>query len=104
MFIDPDPVQLDASIKVGASCVELHTGHFADAESDEESSDREFELIRKAVVYGKKRGLKVNAGHGLHYHNVERIAVDSRYYLTSISDIQLSPGRCLPGLLMLYVK
>ncbi|MGB5767147.1 MAG: pyridoxine 5'-phosphate synthase, partial [Arenicellales bacterium] len=83
MFIDPDPDQLDASIKVGASCVELHTGHFADAES-EESSDREFELIREAVVYGKKRGLKVNAGHGLHYHNVERIAS-----IAGVSDLNI---------------
>jgi pyridoxine 5-phosphate synthase len=83
MFIDPDPDQLDASIKVGASCVELHTGHFADAVS-EESSDREFELIREAVVYGKKRGLKVNAGHGLHYHNVERIAS-----IAGVSDLNI---------------
>ena len=73
MFIDPDPAQLDASIKVGASCVELHTGHFADAEN-EASSEREFESIKKAVAYGKEQGLKVNAGHGLHYHNVQRIA------------------------------
>lgn len=83
MFIDPDPDQLDASIKAGASCVELHTGHFADAVS-EESSDREFELIREAVVYGKKHGLKVNAGHGLHYHNVERIAS-----IAGISDLNI---------------
>jgi pyridoxine 5-phosphate synthase len=63
--------------------VELHTGHFADAVS-EESSDREFELIREAVVYGKKRGLKVNAGHGLHYHNVERIAS-----IAGVSDLNI---------------
>lgn len=83
MFIDPDPSQLDASIKVGATCVELHTGHFADAETDE-SSDREFESIRQAVVYGKQHGLKVNAGHGLHYHNVERIAA-----IAGLSDLNI---------------
>jgi len=83
MFIDPDPSQLDASIKVGATCVELHTGHFAGAETDE-SSDREFESIRQAVVYGKQHGLKVNAGHGLHYHNVERIAA-----IAGLSDLNI---------------
>ncbi len=73
LFIDPDPEQLDASINAGVKGVELHTGHFADAETDE-AADREFQSIVEAVDYGKSRGLKVNAGHGLHYHNVERIA------------------------------
>jgi pyridoxine 5-phosphate synthase len=83
LFVDPDPAQLDASIKSGATVVELHTGHYADAETDE-SCEREFESIREAVVYGRSRGLKVNAGHGLHYHNVERIAA-----ITGLSDLNI---------------
>ena len=51
----------------------MHTGHYADAETDE-LCDREFELIREAVDYGLSKGLKVNAGHGLHYHNVQKVA------------------------------
>ena len=73
LFIDPDRSQLDASIDAGAEVVELHTGHYADAETDE-LCDREFELIRDAVDYGLSKGLKVNAGHGLHYHNVQKVA------------------------------
>lgn len=83
LFIDPDQTQLDASIKVGATCVELHTGHFADAGNDD-IADSEFESIRVAVDYGKQHGLKVNAGHGLHYHNVERIAA-----IAGLSDLNI---------------
>ena len=73
LFIDPDPTQLDAAINAGAKVVELHTGHFADAETDD-VANRELQSIADAVDYGKSRGLKVNAGHGLHYHNVVRVA------------------------------
>jgi len=83
LFIDPDPAQLDAAIDAGAKVIELHTGHFADAETDE-ASDREFQSIAEAVDYGKSRGLKVNAGHGLHYHNVERIAA-----IKGLSDLNI---------------
>jgi len=83
IFIDPDPAQLDASINAGVNVVELHTGHFADAETDE-ATNREFQSILEAVDYGKSRGLKVNAGHGLHYHNVERIAA-----IKGISDLNI---------------
>ena len=83
LFIDPDPAQLDASISAGVKVVELHTGHFADAETDE-VTNREFQSIVEAVDYGKSRGLKVNAGHGLHYHNVERIAA-----IKGLSDLNI---------------
>jgi pyridoxine 5-phosphate synthase len=73
LFIDPEKDQLDASIDAGASVVELHTGHFADAKTDE-LCDRELESIWQAVDYGRSKGLKVNAGHGLHYQNVQRVA------------------------------
>ncbi|MEA1888178.1 MAG: pyridoxine 5'-phosphate synthase [Pseudomonadota bacterium] len=83
LFIDPDPAQLDASINAGVRVVELHTGHFADAGTGEEANS-EFQLIAEAVAYGKSRGLKVNAGHGLHYHNVQQIAA-----IKGISDLNI---------------
>jgi len=73
LFIDPDEAQLDASKAAGAPVVELHTGCFADAES-ESASETELGRIKNAVVHGVALGLRVNAGHGLHYHNVHRIA------------------------------
>ena len=73
LFIDADPRQVEAAKSVGAPCIEIHTGHFADAEN---TSDREaeFKKISDAVCLGDEIGLQVNAGHGLHYHNVQAIA------------------------------
>jgi len=73
LFIDADEKQLDAAKAVGAPVVEIHTGKYADADS---VPAREFELARihNAAVYAHSLGLQVNAGHGLHYHNVQAIA------------------------------
>lgn len=73
LFIGPDHRQLDAAKAAGAPVIEIHTGHFADAATAEEGQ-RELERIQSAVVYGTQLGIKVNAGHGLHYHNVQKIA------------------------------
>ncbi len=73
LFIDPDPEQLDASHACGARVVELHTGTFSDA-VDEEEQTRELARIAAAAEYGSKLGLRIHAGHGLHYHNVQPIA------------------------------
>jgi pyridoxine 5-phosphate synthase len=73
LFIDPEPEQLDASRACGARVVELHTGTFADA-VDEEAQTRELARIAAAAEYGTKLGLRIHAGHGLHYHNVQPIA------------------------------
>jgi len=73
LFIDPDPEQIVASAEAGATVIEIHTGRFADAETPDER-DTEFARICQAVNEGVKAGLHVNAGHGLHYHNVEAIA------------------------------
>ncbi len=73
LFIDADKAQLAASRDAGAPVVEIHTGRFADAESAAEQA-QELERIREAVAYGLQIGLQVNAGHGLHYHNVQEIA------------------------------
>lgn len=74
LFIGPDIKQIDAAKKAGAPVVEIHTGAFADAE-DDEAKAAELARIKKAVAHANKLGLVVNAGHGLHYHNVHEIAV-----------------------------
>ncbi len=73
LFIDPDEEQIDAAVATGAPVVELHTGAYAEA-SDIHERERELERIIKAAAYGSRKGLIVNAGHGLHYHNVQPIA------------------------------
>lgn len=73
LFIDPEIHQLEAAKSAGAPVVEIHTGRFADAE-DEAQAARELARIRAAVEKGRALGLAVNAGHGLHYHNVQAIA------------------------------
>jgi pyridoxine 5-phosphate synthase len=72
LFIDPDPRQLDAAVRVGAPVVELHTGTYADADGATQAA--ELQRIVESAAYGKKIGLIVNAGHGLHYENVKPIA------------------------------
>lgn len=83
LFIDADPAQVEASKAVGAPCIEIHTGHFADAESPAEVA-LEFEKVRAAVQLGNDIGLHVNAGHGLHYHNVQSIAA-----LTAVRELNI---------------
>lgn len=73
LFIDADPAQIDAAVSCGAPVIELHTGCYADA-PDPGAQGRELERIRAAVNYAAGRGLKVNAGHGLHFGNVAAIA------------------------------
>jgi len=73
LFIDADPQQLEAAVAVGAPVVEIHTGHYADAGNSEDCLS-ELEKVKKAVIYGQGLGLQMNAGHGLHYHNVQGIA------------------------------
>ncbi|AIO42331.1 pyridoxine 5'-phosphate synthase [Burkholderia sp. AU19243] len=73
LFIDPDETQIRAAHEAGAPVVELHTGRYADAH-DEAEQQREYERIVAGVQAGAQLGLKVNAGHGLHYTNVQQIA------------------------------
>lgn len=73
LFIAPDLEQIDAAAKIGAQVIELHTGTFADAET-EKDQDEELARIERALHHAKDAKLVVNAGHGLHYHNVHHIA------------------------------
>jgi pyridoxine 5-phosphate synthase len=72
LFIDADNEQIKASADVGAPVIELHTGRYADTEGA--AQQHEFERIRQAVAIGVTHRFKVNAGHGLHYTNVQAIA------------------------------
>lgn len=73
LFIDAEEQQIEASRRIGAPAIELHTGRYADALTPAESA-RELARIRDGVACGLAHGLIVNAGHGLHYHNVEPVA------------------------------
>lgn len=72
LFIDPDPAQIQAAVEAGAPVVELHTGAYAEASGD--AAKAEYARIVAAAEVACEAGLTVNAGHGLHYHNVEAIA------------------------------
>ncbi|QCP60502.1 pyridoxine 5'-phosphate synthase [Pantoea sp. SO10] len=73
LFIDADHRQIEAAVASGAPYIEIHTGAYAEAP---EGLARQAELsrIRKAATFAASLGLKVNAGHGLTYHNVQPIA------------------------------
>ena len=73
LFIDADPLQIEAAKAVGADFVEIHTGHYADARNELEAA-RLFEKIVTAVKQAAALGLRVNAGHGLNYVNIKRFA------------------------------
>lgn len=72
LFIDPDTAQVEAAASVGAPVIELHTGAYAAASG--EAARAEHARIAAAAARAVELGLTVNAGHGLHYHNVEAIA------------------------------
>ena len=72
LFIDAEEDQIRAAAELGAPVIELHTGRYAEA--DDASLQHELERIRQGVDIGLSQGLQVNAGHGLHYTNVQAIA------------------------------
>ena len=82
LFINADTAQIDAAKAAGAPVIELHTGHYADTAGEQQQV--ELRRIGEAVEYGKRIGLKVNAGHGLNYDNVGPIAA-----LTGITELNI---------------
>lgn len=72
LFINADPLQIDAAARASAPVIEIHTGGYADAHTSQAQAEQ-FAAIQKAVDLGIALGLKVNAGHGLHYGNVQAI-------------------------------
>ena len=73
LFIDADLSQIEAAKRCGAPVIEIHTGHFADAGNHDDAL-KQLKKIIEAVEVAHDLGLQVNAGHGLHYHNVQAIA------------------------------
>jgi pyridoxine 5-phosphate synthase len=83
LFIDADHRQIDAAVAVGAPYIEIHTGAYAEAQGDL-AIQAELKRIAKAATYAASKGLKVNAGHGLTYHNVQPIAALPEMYELNI--------------------
>ncbi|HKJ22482.1 MAG TPA: pyridoxine 5'-phosphate synthase [Gammaproteobacteria bacterium] len=73
LFVDPDMGQIEAAARTGAAMIELHTGHYCNLEAPA-ARDEEFQRIAAAAEFAHGLGLQVNAGHGLHYHNVQAVA------------------------------
>jgi len=76
MFISHDPRQIEASARIGAAVVELHTGLYSDlhADGNRDAAETELAALRKGAALALKLGLEVHAGHGLTYENVAPIA------------------------------
>lgn len=73
LFIDPEDRQIQAAADLGADCIELHTGAFANAWHVPADRSRELEKLRIAAARGHDIGLIVNAGHGINYFNIADI-------------------------------
>ncbi len=73
LFIDAQEEQVRASSELGVEYIELHTGHYADAETEEEAEKLFIQIARMAEL-GRDLGLHVHAGHGLNYRNIHRFA------------------------------
>ncbi len=73
LFVDPDAAQLDASLAVGATAVELHTGTYCDS-APGEAQEAELVRIQTAARYAASLDLEVRAGHGLSFEDVAPIA------------------------------
>lgn len=73
LFIDAQKEQIQAATEAGAAVIEIHTGRYADADNQAEQH-AELLRVKQGVIFGIEKGLRVNAGHGLHYTNVQAIA------------------------------
>jgi pyridoxine 5-phosphate synthase len=74
LFIDPEPAQVAAAIRIGAGAVELHTGAYAHAAGDASAIANELERLKAAAAATRGSGLECHAGHGLNYENVGPVA------------------------------
>ena len=83
LFIDADKNQIDAAVASNAPFIEIHTGQYAEA-SNEVEQQKELDILIAGIKYAHSKGLKVNAGHGLHYHNVKPIAAIEELYELNI--------------------
>jgi pyridoxine 5-phosphate synthase len=72
LFIEPDPVQIEAAVRLGAPVVEFHTGRYAHVEGEERTA--ELRRIADAAALAVKNGIEPHAGHGLTFDNVQPVA------------------------------
>ena len=72
LFIEPDPLQVEAAIRLGAPVVEFHTGRYAHLDGDERAA--ELRRIADAAALAVKNGIEPHAGHGLTFDNVVPVA------------------------------
>ncbi|MHA3840334.1 pyridoxine 5'-phosphate synthase [Sphingomonas aestuarii] len=72
LFIEPDPAQVEAALRLGAPVVELHTGRYCELEGEAQTA--ELRRIADAAALAAKNGIEVHAGHGLTFDNVVPIA------------------------------
>ena len=72
LFIEPEPSHIDRVSLIGAPIIELHTGAYANATGIEQK--RELARVQRAAHHAHAQGIRVHAGHGLHYANVAEIA------------------------------
>lgn len=73
LFIDPDPAQIEASAQIGAHCVELHTGAFANAYYSGDHGADELKTLKQGAELAHRSGMTVNAGHGINYTNIVEV-------------------------------
>ena len=72
LFIEPDPRQIEAAVRLGAPVVELHTGRYCELEGDARAE--ELRRLSDAAALAAKNGIEVHAGHGLTVGNVAPVA------------------------------
>lgn len=70
IFVEPEPEQIEKAKGVGADIIEINTAKYTETEREDEK-ERELERIRNGASFARSLGLKVHAGHGLNYKNVE---------------------------------
>jgi pyridoxine 5-phosphate synthase len=75
LFVDPDLAQIEASARVGAQFIELHTGAYAEVFHQKAERNRELERLVAAAEQGYQVGLRINAGHGLNRENLPLLHV-----------------------------
>ncbi|MFN4216057.1 MAG: pyridoxine 5'-phosphate synthase [Brevinematales bacterium] len=82
LFVDPDPLQIEASFATGTDMIELHTGRYAENEGT--TRDKEYQRLCEGARMAASLGLQVNAGHGLNYENTSRIAAIGELHTLNI--------------------
>jgi len=83
LFLDPNPEDIEAAHLLGTDAIELHTGNYANVNSELET-ENELERLKNAAEQAHKLGIKVNAGHGLNQHNLKRF-IETVPHLNEVS-------------------